>query len=81
MSDAKKHEKYKAHLTAFKIWKTYGANERIDCLMSLTRRNEIQRHNEEVRQNREILKTVTEAVLYLSKTSCHLEVTMSPKVA
>ena len=30
-------------------------------------RDEIQRHNEEVRQNREILKTVTEAVLYLSK--------------
>ena len=27
----------------------------------------IQRHNEELRQNREILKTVTEAVLYLSK--------------
>ena len=35
--------------------------------MSLARRNEIKRHNYEVRQNLEILKTVTEAVLYLSK--------------
>ena len=54
-------------MNAFEIWKMYGASERIDCLMSLARRNEIQRHNEEVRQNGEILKTVTEAVLYLSK--------------
>nr|XP_046862502.1 zinc finger MYM-type protein 1-like [Xenia sp. Carnegie-2017] len=30
-------------------------------------REEIQRHNEEVRQNREMLKTITEAVLYLSR--------------
>ena len=40
---------------------------RVDSLLSQARRDEIQRHNEEVRQNREILKTVTEAVLYLSK--------------
>ena len=39
----------------------------IPSLLSQARRDEIQRHNEEVRQNREILKTVTEAVLYLSK--------------
>ena len=31
------------------------------------RREEIKRHNEEVRQNREILKTITNAVLYLGK--------------
>ena len=40
---------------------------RVDTLLSQTRRDEIQRHNEEVRQNREVLKTVTEALLYLSK--------------
>ena len=67
MSDGKKHEKGKSHLSAFKTWKTYGANVRVDSLLSQARRDEIQRHNEEVRQNREILKTVTEAVLYLSK--------------
>ena len=67
MSDGKKHEKGKSLLSASKTWKTYGANVREDSLLSLARRDEIQRHNEEVRQNREILKMVTEAVLYLSK--------------
>ena len=65
MSDGKKHEKGKSHLPAFKTWKTYGANVWVDSLLSQARRDEIQRQNEEVRQNREILKTVTDAVLYL----------------
>ena len=39
----------------------------MDSLLLQVRRDEIQRHNEEVRQNREILKTVSEAELYLSK--------------
>jgi hypothetical protein len=67
LSDCKKHEKAKSHMGAFKTWKTYGAGVRVDSLISQARRDEIQRHNEEVRQNREILKTITEAVLYLSK--------------
>ncbi len=67
MSDGKKHERSKSLLAAFKMWITYGVNVRVDTLLSQARRDEIQRHNEEVRQNREILKTVTEAVLYLSK--------------
>ena len=67
MSDGKKHEKGKSLLSASNTWKTYGANVREDSLLSLARRDEIQLHNEEVRQNREILKMVTEAVLYLSK--------------
>ncbi|XP_028406454.1 zinc finger MYM-type protein 1-like [Dendronephthya gigantea] len=54
-------------MAAFKTWKTYGSGARVDSLISQARRDEIQRHNEEVRQNREILKTITEAVLYLSK--------------
>ncbi|CAB4024838.1 zinc finger MYM-type 1-like [Paramuricea clavata] len=52
---------------AFKTWKMYGAGVRVDSLISQARQDEIQRHNEEVRQNREILKTITEAVLYLSR--------------
>ena len=39
----------------------------MDSLLSKARRDEIQRYNEEVRQDREILKTITEAVLYLSR--------------
>ena len=57
MYDAKKHETTKSHLTAFRTWKTYGAGERIDCLISLARRIENLRPNEEIR-------SVTEAVLY-----------------
>jgi uncharacterized protein (DUF488 family) len=67
LSDCKKHEKAKSHMGTFKTWKTYGASGRVDSLISQARRDEIQCHNEEVRQNREILKTITEAVLYLSK--------------
>ncbi|XP_028413650.1 uncharacterized protein LOC114536504 [Dendronephthya gigantea] len=54
-------------MAALKTWKTYGSSARVDSLISQARRDEIQRHNEELRQNREILKTITEAVLYLSK--------------
>ncbi len=53
-------------MAAYKTWKTYGSGPRVDCLISQARRDEIQRHNEEVRQNREMLKNITEAVLYLS---------------
>ncbi|CAB4035785.1 zinc finger MYM-type 1-like, partial [Paramuricea clavata] len=67
LSDFKKHERSNSHMGAFKTWKMYGAGVRVDSLISQARRDEIQRHNEEVRQNREILKTITEAVLYLSR--------------
>ncbi|XP_046850176.1 zinc finger MYM-type protein 1-like isoform X3 [Xenia sp. Carnegie-2017] len=67
LSDCKKHEKAKSHMGAYKTWRTYGFQPRVDFLMSQARREEIQRHNEEVRQNREMLKTITEAVLYLSR--------------
>ena len=36
-------------------------------MFSQARRDEIKRHNEEVRQNGEMLKTITNAVLYLGK--------------
>ena len=52
MSDGKKHEKGKSHLSAVKTWKMYGANVRVDSLLLQARRDEIQRHNEEVRRNR-----------------------------
>ena len=67
LSDCKKHEKAKSHMAAYKTWKTYGSGPRVDSLISQARRDEIQRHNEEVRQNREMLKNLTQAVLYLSR--------------
>ena len=42
-------------------------HESVDVLFSRARREAVERHNEEVRQNREMLKNITEAVLYLAK--------------
>ena len=66
LSDCQKHEKARSHMAAYKTWKTYGSGPRVDSLVSQARRDEIQHHNEEVRQNREMLKNITEAVLSLS---------------
>ena len=69
--DCKKHENVKSHMNAFKTWKVFNAREardqRVDVMFSQARREEIKRHNEEVRQNREMLKTITNAVVYLGK--------------
>ena len=48
LSDCKKHEKAKSHMSACKTWKTYGCGPRVDSLISQARRDEIQCHNEEV---------------------------------
>ncbi len=57
--------------TAFKTWKVFSAREvrdmKVDVMFSQARREEIKRHNEEVTQNREMLQTIINAVLYLGK--------------
>ena len=40
-------------------------DHRLDVMFCQARREEIKRHNEEVRQNSEMLKTITNAVLYI----------------
>ena len=42
-------------------------SERVEVMSSRARKEEVERHNEEVRQNRGMLRTLTEAVLYFSK--------------
>ena len=49
------------------MWKTFDVVERVDICFLRIRREEVERFNEEVRQNRAALRTLTEAVLYLSK--------------
>ena len=61
------HERSNCYLEAYKKWKTFDATERVDILLSRAGREEVQRHNEQVRQNRETLKTISEVVLFLSK--------------
>ena len=57
--NCKKHEKAKSHISAYKTWRTCRVSVRVDSLLSQARWDEIQRHNEEVRQNRKILRTMT----------------------
>ena len=67
LSDYGKHERSNCHLEAYKKWKTFDVTERVNILFSRARREEVQRHNEQVRQNRDALKTISEAVLFLNK--------------
>ena len=49
------------------MWKTYrDDHQSVDVLFSRASREAIKRHNEEVRQNRDMLKNITEAMLYLA---------------
>ena len=64
LSDRRRQERSNCHLEAYKKWKTFDATERVDILFSRARREEVQRHHEQVRQNREMLKTISEAVLF-----------------
>ena len=54
---------------ATKIWKTFNVSnhESADVLFSRARREAVERYNEGVRQNREMLKNLTEAALYLAR--------------
>jgi len=67
LSDCGKHERSNCHLEAYKKWKTFDVTERVDILFSRARREEVQRHNEQVRQNRDALKTISKSVLFLNK--------------
>ena len=51
------------------MWKTFqnDRQESVDVLFSRARREAVERYNEEVRQNREMLKNIVNAVLYLAR--------------
>ena len=72
LSDCQKHEKSKSHMEAYKTLSTFDVSERVDVIFSRAGREEIERFNEEVRQNRVTLKILFEAVLYLSKQELSL---------
>ena len=42
--------------------KTFDVSERVDTLLSRARRDVTERHNEEVRQNREMLRTLSDSL-------------------
>ena len=63
LSDCQKHEKAKLHMESYKTWKTFNvsSHESVDVLFSRARREAVERYNERVRQNREMVKNLTEA--------------------
>ena len=56
-------------MDAYKMWKTFDRvdHESVDVLFSRARREAVERYNEGVRQNREMLNNISEPVLYLAK--------------
>ena len=49
-------------MQAYEMWKTFDVSERVDTLFSRARRDVTERHNEEVIQNREMLRALSEAL-------------------
>ena len=49
-------------MQAYEMWKTFDVSERVDTSFSRARRDVTERHSEEVRQNREMLRTLSEAL-------------------
>ena len=60
-----RHEKSLAHLNAFVDFKTFGKSERIDLILDKQKSAAISRHNEEVMNNREILKRLIKITCFL----------------
>ena len=56
-------------MESYKMWKTFenDRQESVDVLFSRARREAVERYSEEVRQNREMLKNIVDAVLYLAR--------------
>ena len=67
LSDCRKHEKARSHLEAYNNREDVDVAERVDVLFSCARREEVERQNEEVQQNRGMLKILMKAVLLLGK--------------
>ena len=63
---ATRHQDTAGDLQAMVVSKTFGET-RVDIQLSMQVRRETELHNEKVKKNREILKTLTDCVIFLSK--------------
>lgn len=61
-----RHEKSENHIHAWISVRTFGSN-RIDLQLDIHKRNSVAKHNEIVKQNREILKRLTAVTCFLGK--------------
>ncbi|XP_077298648.1 zinc finger MYM-type protein 1-like [Arctopsyche grandis] len=67
----KKHEGSQAHVQSFLSIQMFG-KQRIDVLIDSQRKAEISRHNEQVNKNRDVLKRIINAIIYLGKQELSL---------
>lgn len=69
LSDCQKHVKAKSNMESYTTWRKFSkdANESIDVMFSRARMEAVETYNEGVIQNREMLKNLTEALLYLER--------------
>ena len=65
-SATQKHERSQAHVKAFLDYRMFG-QQRSDTLINGQQKSEVNRHNEQVKKNRKILKRIIDAMLYLTK--------------
>ena len=61
-----RHEKAKKHIEALYVLRMFGS-QRIDTALSSQRQAEISHHNENVRANREVLRSLINATCFLAK--------------
>jgi len=63
-SALQKHERSKAHAKAFLDYRMFG-HQRIGMLIDSQQKWELNRHNEQVKKNRKILKRINYAMLMI----------------
>lgn len=67
MTAADKHSHSATHIASHKAWKTFGFTKTLDAAFSQQHKIEIKLHNEKVSKNRDILRVLTNAVIFLGK--------------
>ncbi|XP_071535018.1 zinc finger MYM-type protein 1-like [Panulirus ornatus] len=67
-----KHERSQHHVQSFFNLKMFG-KQRNDTLIDSQQKNEVSRHNEQVRKNREIMKRIIDVICYITKQEFPLQ--------
>ena len=65
-----RHEKSRKHIEGYLSLKVFG-QQRIDTALSKQRFEAVSLHNENVRANREVLRTLIDATCFLAKQELH----------
>jgi hypothetical protein len=67
-----KHSKSQTHVHSYLQLKLFGKQQTVGLLLDAQRRNDVTRHNEQVKKSRLILCWFIDAVCYLANQSCSM---------